>query len=172
MKTHHRSQVRVQDVPTTEAALVFAHDWITAWNQRDLDQIMRHYSADIDFASPFIGRLLGSETDRVLGIVELRNYFGCALRTYPDLRFRFRHAFFGVKSLVLEYQSVSNLAAAEFMEFNDAGLVCRVRAHYGTFVPLSRSRTKGLPDTLKTHAVGIRRLEPVFEPADVRGSDV
>ena len=31
---------------------------------------------------------------------------------------------------MIEYESVANLQAAEMMEFNEAGLVCRVRAHY------------------------------------------
>jgi hypothetical protein len=108
----------------------FAGEWIAAWNVRDLDRILKHYAREIEFTSPFVGRLLNSNANTLRGIAVLRVYFGRALNAYPDLRFVSRRVYSGAQSLVLEYQGVSNLLAAEMMVFNDAGFVIRVNAHY------------------------------------------
>ena len=126
---------------TPQAGADFARDWIDAWNSRDLERILKHYSDEIDFASPFVPRLLGGTSEQVRGMVALREYFARALKAYPELRFDLRGIYLGVRSVVLEYQSVSNRAAAEMMEFDEAGLICRVRAHYSipvTAQPSSR----------------------------------
>jgi hypothetical protein len=46
------------------------------------------------------------------------------------LRFTLFRAYAGPTSLVLHYQSVQGLVAAECMEFDGEGAVCRVLAHY------------------------------------------
>ncbi len=117
-------------VLTHESAAVFASEWIEAWNTRDLDRIISHYADDVVLVSPFVRRLMGGIDDRVRGVAALRAYFARGLNAYPDLRFVLRRTYCGVQSLVLEYQSVSNLLTAELMEFNDSGLVYRVGAHY------------------------------------------
>ena len=126
---------RPSDKPMSEtltpaSAAGFARDWIDAWNSRGLERILSHYSAEIDFASPFVRPLLGGASDYIRGIAALREYFARALKAYPDLRFDLQGVYFGARSVVLQYQSVSNRSAAEMMEFDDAGLICRVRAHY------------------------------------------
>src|SRR5262245_24530309 len=113
-----------------QSAAVFASDWIEAWNTRDLYLILSHYSWDVELISPMVRRLLDGQRDRVHGLAALRTYFARGLDAYPDLRFTLRRTYCGLHSLVLEYESVSNLVAAESMEFNEVGLVCRVRAHY------------------------------------------
>jgi hypothetical protein len=108
----------------------FASEWIDAWNARDLDRILKHYAREIQFTSPFVERLLQCKENTLHGIAGLRIYFGRALNAYPDLRFTLRRVYSGPRSLVIEYESVSKMLAAEMMEFNDAGLVIRVNAHY------------------------------------------
>lgn len=106
----------------------FAADWIAAWNRHDLDAILAHYAADVVFTSPFAARLTGDGTVR--GRDALRAYFAAALAKFPDLHFRPRHALPGVNSLVLVYDSVEGLLAAEAFEFDAGGNVCRVTCHY------------------------------------------
>jgi hypothetical protein len=115
-------------------AVDFAAEWIAAWNAHDLDLILKHYARDIEFTSPFVRRLLPTNEKTLRGIDLLRIYFSHALNAYPDLRFVARRVYSGEHSLVIEYESVANLLAAEMMEFNDQALVCRVRAHYTTFM--------------------------------------
>lgn len=106
----------------------FAADWIAAWNRRDLDAILSHYADGVVFTSPFAVRLTGSGTVR--GRDALRAYFAAALAKFPDLHFRLRHALAGVNSLVLVYDSVEGLLAAEAFEFDADGKICRVNCHY------------------------------------------
>jgi hypothetical protein len=104
----------------------FGAEWIAAWNAHDLDRILKHYAPEFEFTSPFVSRLLSNNENTLRGLAALTVYFRHALDAYPNLHFVSRRAFVGARSLVVLYHSVSNLLAAEMMEFNDAGLVCRV----------------------------------------------
>jgi hypothetical protein len=115
----------------------FAADWVAAWNRRDLDAVLGHYADGVEFTSPFAVRLTGDGTVR--GKDALRAYFAAALAKFPDLHFRLRHALPGVNSLVLVYDSVENLLAAEVFEFDASGTVSRVRCHYTAADPEARS---------------------------------
>jgi hypothetical protein len=124
---------------TEKFAVDFAAEWIAAWNARDLDRILKHYSRDVEFTSPFVSRLLQNNQNTLRGIAALRIYFGRALNAYPDLHLVAHRVYTGAQSIVIEYESVANLRAAEMIEFNDAGLVCRVRAHYVSEDPSGKS---------------------------------
>jgi len=115
---------------TPELAASFACEWIEAWNARDLDRILKHYSRDVEFTSPFVCRILGRNDNTVRGIAELRGYFSRALNDYPDLHFVARRAHAVAQSLIIEYQSVEGRLVAETMEFDDNGLIMRARVHY------------------------------------------
>jgi len=115
---------------TPELAAAFASQWIEAWNARDLDRILKHFARDVEFSSPFVSRILGRNENTVRGIAVLRVYFSRALNAYRDLKFVARRVYFGAQSLVIEYQSIEGRLAAEMIEFNETGLVVRVRAHY------------------------------------------
>jgi hypothetical protein len=114
----------------------FAAEWIAAWNRHDLDAILSHYADDVVFTSPFAVRLTGDGTVR--GRDALRAYFATALTKFPDLQFRLRHALAGVNGLVLLYDSVENLLAAEAFEFDVDGKVTRVNCHYAPATPEGR----------------------------------
>ena len=111
----------------------FAAEWVAAWNRHDLDAILAHYADDVVFTSPFAVRLTGDGTVR--GKDALRAYFAAALTKFPDLHFRLRHALAGVNSLVLLYDSVEGLLAAEAFEFDSGGKVTRVNCHYTPAAP-------------------------------------
>lgn len=108
----------------------FATDWIAAWNAHDLEKIMAHYADDILFTSPFINRLTGRNDGTITDRDTLQQYFELALDKYPNLNFELISVLTGLNSVVLYYQSVEGLGSAEYMEFNKAGKVSRVVAHY------------------------------------------
>lgn len=115
----------------TEAdAQRFALEWIEAWNSHDLERILGHYAEDVEVTSPLMETVLGRGHLTVRGKPALRAYWGPALEAYPDLRFALFRAYAGVRSVVLHYRSVQGLVAAEWMEFDDAGAIRRVVAHY------------------------------------------
>src|SRR4051794_6457778 len=115
---------------TPEAAHAFADAWIAAWNAHDLDAIMSHYAADVEFTSPFVQRLLGDAAGTVRGTTALRDYFQRALVAYPDLTFRLDTVLIGIDTVTLYYESVDGRRAAEVMCLDDKGRVHRVLAHY------------------------------------------
>ena len=105
-------------------------EWIAAWNAHDLDRILAHYSADVEFRSPFVAKLTGRSDCVVRGTADLREYFSLGLKAYPALKFELVRVYPGAQSCVLEYLSVNELRAAETLEFNADGKICRVLAHY------------------------------------------
>ena len=107
-----------------------AQEWIAAWNAHDLEQILGHYSEDVELISPIVAKLTGRNDATVRGKEALRDYFASGLEAFPGLRFDFIRLYPGIRSCVLEYCSVNGLRSAEVMEFDEHGKVRRVLAHY------------------------------------------
>jgi ketosteroid isomerase-like protein len=114
-----------------EQAQRLAEEWYGAWNARDLQRILSHYSDDVVFVSPFAVEIAGRADGRLEGTDALRAYFGAALERFPDLKFEPIALMVGLDSLVLHYRSVQDLLAAELMRVGNDGLVTEVIAHYG-----------------------------------------
>jgi ketosteroid isomerase-like protein len=108
----------------------FACDWMAAGNARDLERILSHYSEDAEFTSPLITKLIGVGSGTLHGKATLRDYFARGLAAYPELAFKLIRVHSGAGSCVLVYHSVKDLIAADTMEFDASGKICRVLAHY------------------------------------------
>lgn len=108
----------------------FADDWVAAWNAHDLDKILSHYAEDVEFASPFIRRLLNEPSGTISGKDALRDYFRRGLEAYPELHFELLQVLTGIRSVVLYCRSVNNLLSGEMMILNSKGDVTAVFAHY------------------------------------------
>ena len=115
---------------TEGEAQLFGLMWVEAWNSHDLERILSHYTDDVEVTSPLMETVLGPGAHTVRGKQALREYWGPALASYPDLSFTLFRAYAGVRSVVIHYQSIQGLVGAEHMEFDDGGLVRRVVALY------------------------------------------
>ncbi len=115
---------------TAAEADELAHQWIEAWNDHDLERILRHYADDVVFSSPFIQKIGTSPSGAIFGTKALREYFTAALARYPTLTFRLHAVFRGIDSVTLVYESVNGLLAAETMLLNQQHQVSRVLAQY------------------------------------------
>ena len=115
---------------TPEEAGAFAKEWIDAWNSHDLERILSHYGAGVEFRSPFIVHVLNEPSGTIRGREALRDYLARGLAAFPDLKFELMRALPGIRSVVLLYRSVRGLLAAEVMDLDDSGKVVRVAAHY------------------------------------------
>ena len=110
---------------------IFAHEWLAAWNSRDLDTIMGPYHEDVEFHSPFMA-MLGVEPSGVLhGKSALRGYFAAGLARLPDLRFDLLSVLTGVDSLAIVYRNQGGSTVAELMRL-EAGRVTWASAHYSS----------------------------------------
>ena len=117
-----------------ETSKIFAEEWISSWNNHDIDAIMSHYADQIEFRSPFIPLLKFNETGIITNKTDLQKYFEIGLKTYPDLHFTFHHLFTGLDTLVIYYTSVNGRQALEVFEFNGAGKVIKVYCNYGVAI--------------------------------------
>lgn len=121
---------------TVQLADAFASRWIEAWNSHQVDRILEHYTADIEFHSPFITSLNVNAEGVIRDKDELKRYFQIGLNAYPDLRFTLHHCFLGVDSLVIYYESVNGRMAAEVFQLNSEAKAVKVQCHY-TATPMS-----------------------------------
>jgi ketosteroid isomerase-like protein len=108
----------------------FAKDWIKSWNSHDLEDILRHYSDDLEISSPMIKLAGDINSGSLKGKPLVADYWRNALQKIPDLHFELIEVTEGVNSIALYYKSVMNKMSIEVMFFNEEGLVNRIYAHY------------------------------------------
>lgn len=108
----------------------FAQTWITSWNTHNLDDILSHYSDDIEITTPMIKLAAGIESGSLKGKEKVADYWRKALQKIPDLHFELIDVMEGINSVALYYKSVMNKKAVEVMFFNGYGKVNRMYALY------------------------------------------
>ena len=108
----------------------FASTWIESWNSHDLDNILTHYSDDIEITTPMIKLAAGIDSGSLKGKENVREYWKKALEKIPDLHFELYEVTSGVNSVALFYKSVMNKKAIEVMFFDENGKVNRMFAYY------------------------------------------
>ena len=108
----------------------FAAKWIEAWNSHDLDEILSHYSDDVEVTTPMIKVAMGIDNGTIKGKEDVRQYWKAALEKMPDLHFELETITVSVESIALHYKSVMEKMAIEVMFFDDSNKVNRVIAHY------------------------------------------
>ena len=103
----------------------FAKGWIQAWNQRNLEAVLSHYTEDIEFQSPLVIKLLSETSGTVRGKQNLREYFRKALAAFPgDIELELLGAYQGVNSVLVHFQAKGR-SAVEVMELDPEGKVRR-----------------------------------------------
>ena len=103
----------------------FAKGWIQAWNRRDLEAVLSHYTEDIEFQSPLVVKLLGETSGTVRGKQNLREYFRKALAAFPgDIELELLGVYQGVNSVLVHFQAKGR-SAVEVMELNQEGKIRR-----------------------------------------------
>ena len=110
--------------------LKFTNEWIRSWNSHDLDDILNHYSDDVEITSPMIRLAAGINTETLKGKSFVAEYWEKALKKIPDLRFELIDTAVGINSVALYYRSVMNKKTVEVMFFDKDGKVNKVFAHY------------------------------------------
>jgi ketosteroid isomerase-like protein len=106
-------------------ALAFAHDWIDAWNARDMDRILAHYSDDFEMSSPLIVARLGLPAGVLKGKDAVRDYWLPSVAMEPPLQFVLIDVFVGVDAVTLYYHSVGRRMVAETLFIDSTGRVTR-----------------------------------------------
>jgi hypothetical protein len=68
---------------TYESMMAFAESWIAAWNRRDVEAVLAHYSEAAQFVSPVASKLVGRPILR--NKKELEQYWRTALARISSL---------------------------------------------------------------------------------------
>ncbi len=110
----------------------FAVEWISAWNARDINRILSHYTDDFEMASPVIVQLTGGQSGTLKGKPTVSAYWTKALQRNPQLHFALTHMLRGFDSITLVYQGPRG-TSAEVFYFNAEGKVARAYAHYAHY---------------------------------------
>jgi ketosteroid isomerase-like protein len=72
-------------------AIEFGREWVTAWDRRDVEAILKHFHDDAACTSP-VAKQIGFAVDgTVNGKDALRRYWTAALAQNPDLERHARH---------------------------------------------------------------------------------
>lgn len=108
----------------------FAKDWISSWNSHDFENILSHYSDDIEITTPMIKLALGMDNGSLKGKEQVADYWKRALQKVPDLHFELYETTVGVESITLFYKSIMNKKAMEVMFFDEQGKINKMIAHY------------------------------------------
>jgi ketosteroid isomerase-like protein len=95
----------------------FAEEWIAAWNARDLERILSHYTEDVEFASPSSWAIRSCAARRRCGPIGARRWRA------PDLHFTLEGVFEGAGRLALLYRRADGRRATESFVFGPDGRV-------------------------------------------------
>lgn len=109
----------------------FAEDWVAAWNRRDLEAILSHYTDDIILQSPLALERLGLPEGRVSGKAAVRAYFQHGLDMTPNLHFELIDVLIGVDGVTILYSRETNTLVGDVTVLNDQYQVIEYRAYYG-----------------------------------------
>lgn len=113
-----------------EYAKQFAREWIEAWNNHDLEQVLAHYADDFEMNSPYIVQITGEPSGRLKGKAAVGAYWAKALAMIPDLHFELVSTLVGVNSITLYYKGARDRLSAEVFLFGPDGKVVEAFAHY------------------------------------------
>lgn len=107
---------------TTPDAREFADQWIRAWNSRDVEAVLAHFTDDVVFTSPTAARVVPESGGTVRGKDALRHYWTVALSASPDLQFDLVGVYAGVDTIVINFRNHLGALVNEVLTFRD-GLV-------------------------------------------------
>lgn len=106
-----------------------ARDWCDAWNRRDLDAVLEHYSDDVEVCSPLVVKRLGRADGVLRGKAELRAYFGRGMSN-DKLRFDFEDVRLGAGWMTVLYRRENGMRVSDTMKLGADGRAVQMIACY------------------------------------------
>jgi ketosteroid isomerase-like protein len=104
--------------------------WCDAWNDRNIDSVMDHYSADVALSSPLIAKRWGIEDGQLNGKERVRENFAIGMRT-TGLHFTFVDVLLGVNAMCVLYRRETGALVCDLVELDCEGRGKRVTACHG-----------------------------------------
>jgi len=107
-----------------------AEDWIEAWNARDLERIMQHYAADVEFEANTVVRRWQRPDGKLRGLNELREHFRLGLELVPEIYFEIEDVFSAPSGYAVLYRRENGNRVLDVVELDGDGKARRVKAFY------------------------------------------
>jgi len=114
-----------------EDARKVAAEWCDAWNRRDLDAIMEHYTDDVEFSSPTVIKRWRVADGWLRGKSKVRDNFAIGVKA-PALHFELVEVLLGVNSMCIVYRRETGALVTDLVELDASGKGRRVIACYGS----------------------------------------
>jgi ketosteroid isomerase-like protein len=105
-----------------DEAAAFARTWVEAWNDHDVEAVLRHFADDVVFTSPTAARVVPGSGGVIRGKPALRSYWTEALRQNPELHFELLAVYPGIDTLVIRFSIQEDADQCEVLTFS-GGLV-------------------------------------------------
>jgi len=107
-----------------------AEQWIAAWNSHDLDRIMDHYDADVEFEANTVVRRWQKPDGKLHGLRELRAHFELGLQLAPSLHFTMEEFLTSPSGYALLYRRENGNRVLDVVELDGEHKAKRVKAFY------------------------------------------
>lgn len=100
----------------------FARQWASAWNARDVEGVLAHFSDDVVFSSPLAAAMRASD-GHVRGKKALRQYWLAGLEQHPNFRVELIDVYLGIDTVVINYGNQVGDVVNEVLRFDGALVV-------------------------------------------------
>jgi len=108
----------------------FVKNWIRVWNSRNISEILKHYTDNVEVTSPMIKISGFSDRSTIKGKKEVGRYWKKALSKYPELNFELIDYTIGEDCITIFYISVSDLLAMETLWLDENSKIKKVNVCY------------------------------------------
>jgi ketosteroid isomerase-like protein len=106
------------------------HQWIAAWNSRDLERVLTLYPDDAEMTSDLIARLGLSVQGSLRGKHNLRAYWTKALAANTDLHFEAIAVYTSPNSLIVHYENQRGQKICEYLRVGRDGKIVQGSANH------------------------------------------
>lgn len=115
---------------TYEEAELHAKNWVEAWNARDLDRIMSHYSQDVVFEAETVRARWQKPEGKLQGVAELRKHFALGLELAPQLNFQLERVLLAPSGYAVQYRRENGNYVIDCVILDNDGKAAKVTAYY------------------------------------------
>jgi len=106
------------------------HEWIAAWNARDLERVLALYAEDFEMTSHHIHAMGFDPSGTLRGKARVRAYWAAALAGLPDLHFELIDLFLSPDSVVVLYRNERGRNICEYLRLGANGKIAQASGNY------------------------------------------
>ena len=106
------------------------HEWIAAWNARDLERVLALYDDGFEMTSPHIHAMGFDASGTLRGKARVREFWATALTHVPDLHFELIDLFLSPDSVVVLYRNERGRNICEYLRLDAKGKIVQASGNY------------------------------------------